>query len=129
MQGARKGLRACVLEVAPHVKFLHCMIHREALAGRCLEPEFRDVLQTSVKIVNFIKSRPLQSRLFATLCHEMGSDHEALLFHTEVRWLSHGKVLTRLFELREEVRIFLSDVVLPLLTICLTQSGSRASHI
>ena len=114
MQGARKGLRACVLEVAPHVKFLHCMIHREALAGRCLEPEFRDVLQTSVKIVNFIKSRPLQSRLFATLCHEMGSDHEALLFHTEVRWLSHGKVLTRLFELREEVRIFLSDCSSPL---------------
>ncbi|XP_030289596.1 zinc finger BED domain-containing protein 5-like [Sparus aurata] len=114
MQGARKGLRACVLEVAPHVKFLHCMIYREALAGRCLEPELRDVLQTSVKIVNFIKSRPLQSRLFATLCHEMGSDHEALLFHTEVRWLSHGKVLTRLFELREEVRIFLSDCSSPL---------------
>ncbi len=114
MQGARKGLRACVLEVAPHVKLLHCMIHREALAGRCPEPELRDVLQTSVKIVNFIKSRPLQSRLFATLCHEMGSDHEALLFHTEVRWLSHGKVLTRLFELREEVRIFLSDCSSPL---------------
>uniref|UniRef100_A0A3B4V8C9 HAT C-terminal dimerisation domain-containing protein n=1 Tax=Seriola dumerili TaxID=41447 RepID=A0A3B4V8C9_SERDU len=114
MQGARKGLRACVLEVAPHVKFLHCVIHREALAGRCLEPELRDVLQTSVKMVNFIKSRPLQSRLFATLCHEMGSDHEALLFHTEVRWLSHGKVLTRLFELREEVRIFLSDCGSPL---------------
>ncbi len=68
MQGARKGLRACVLEVAPHVKFLHCMIHSKALAGRCLEPELCDVLQTSVKIVNFIKSRPLQSRLF---CHTL----------------------------------------------------------
>uniref|UniRef100_A0A8C6SUE5 HAT C-terminal dimerisation domain-containing protein n=1 Tax=Neogobius melanostomus TaxID=47308 RepID=A0A8C6SUE5_9GOBI len=114
MQGSRKGFKACVLEVAPHVKFLHCMIHREALASKCLEPELRNVFQTSVKMVNFIKARPVQSRLFAQLCHEMGSEHEALLFHTEVRWLSRGKVLTRLFELREEVRIFLSDCGSPL---------------
>lgn len=114
MQGGTKGLKACVLQVAPHVKFLHCMIHREALASRCLESEFRSVFQTSVEIVNFIKARPVQSRLFAKLCHEMGSDHEALLCHTEVRWLSHGNVLTRLFELREEVHIFLSDYGSPL---------------
>uniref|UniRef100_A0A8C6S3X4 DUF4371 domain-containing protein n=1 Tax=Neogobius melanostomus TaxID=47308 RepID=A0A8C6S3X4_9GOBI len=114
MQGSRKGYKACVLEVAPHVTFLHCMIHREALASKCLEPELRNVFQTSVKMVNFIKARPVQSRLFAQLCHEMGSEHEALLFHTDVRWLSRGKVLTRLFELREEVRIFLSDCGSPL---------------
>ncbi|CAL8260012.1 unnamed protein product [Merluccius merluccius] len=37
------------------------------------------VMFSSVKIVHFIKCRPLQSRPFATLCHEMGSDREALL--------------------------------------------------
>ena len=66
-------------------------------------------MKTSVKIVNFIKSKPLQSRLFEKLCEEMGSNHKSLLLHTEIRWLSRGKVLTRLAELRREVAIFLEN--------------------
>jgi hypothetical protein len=65
------------------------------------------VLDEAVKVVSFIKARPLNSRLFSALCNEMGSDHEHLLLHSEIRWLSRGKVLTRLFELRDEVRLFL----------------------
>ncbi|GLV36007.1 hypothetical protein CBL_21388 [Carabus blaptoides fortunei] len=37
----------------------------------------------------------------------MESEHEHLLLHAEVRWLSRGRVLKRLFELREEVQSFL----------------------
>jgi hypothetical protein len=39
----------------------------------------------------------------------MGSEHEQLFLHTEVRWLSRGNVLTRFFELADEVRILLCD--------------------
>ena len=39
----------------------------------------------------------------------MGSDHQNILFHSEVRWLSGGEVLKRLYELREEVELFLTD--------------------
>ena len=39
----------------------------------------------------------------------MGSDHQNLLFHSEVRWLSRGEVLKRLYELRKEVEPFLID--------------------
>ncbi len=37
----------------------------------------------------------------------MDSDHKSLLFHTEVRWLSRGKTLTRILELRDEIIDFL----------------------
>jgi hypothetical protein len=59
----------------------------------------KNVLNPSVKIVNFIKSR----RLFERLCQELGSIHKSLLLHIEVHWLPRGKVLTRLAELREEI--------------------------
>lgn len=57
--------------------------------------------------VNYIKTRPLKSQLFSALCEEIGADNTAVLFHSEARWLSHGKVLSRVFELREQILIFL----------------------
>ncbi|XP_039627331.1 zinc finger BED domain-containing protein 5-like [Polypterus senegalus] len=109
MSGINSGLIARVKEIAPDVVWIHCSIHREALATKKMPPRLKNFLDTAVKVVNYIKARPLQSRLFHIICQEMGSTHLQLLLHTEVRWLSRGKVLTRLFELREEVRIFFTD--------------------
>lgn len=114
MVGHRNGVVARVKTVAPLMSSVHCSLHREALATKKMPTDLRCVLDEAVKIVNFIKTRPLQSRLFRLLCEEMGSDHVQLLLHTEVRWLSRGRVLSRLFELRNEARIFLSDSKFPL---------------
>ncbi|GBM60584.1 Zinc finger BED domain-containing protein 5 [Araneus ventricosus] len=87
----------------------HCILHRHALAMKKMPPFIREVLSETVKIINFIKSRPKNNRLFKILCDDLGSLHTSLLFHPEIRCLSRGKCLIRLFELRNEVGIFLRD--------------------
>ena len=69
----------------------------------------KQVLSDNVKVVNFIKARALNHRIFKTFCQEMGAEHKVLLYHTEVRWLSRGQVLKRLFELQKEVSTFLKN--------------------
>ncbi|XP_026821623.1 zinc finger BED domain-containing protein 5-like [Rhopalosiphum maidis] len=109
MCGKNSSVVTRMLEVSPNALWTHCNIHREVLVSKHMPDNLKNVLNTSVKIVNFIKTRPLQSRLFEKLCEEMGNSHRSLLLHTEVRWLSRGKVLTRLVELREEVALFLKE--------------------
>ena len=108
MTGRISGLVTHVQHLAPLAKWTHCMIHRESLASKKMPECLDSVLKQAVQIVNLIKAR-LNARLFSLLCQEMGAEHEQLLFHTEVRWLSRGRVLHRLQELRSEVKTFLVD--------------------
>lgn len=114
MTGRHSGVAARIREVAPEMRWTHCSIHREALAVKKMPDNLKSVLDSAVKTVNFIKARPMNARLFRVLCEEMGSEHVQLLLHTEVRWLSRGKVLSRLFELHKEVQMFLQDTNFPL---------------
>ncbi|CAG5015817.1 unnamed protein product [Parnassius apollo] len=107
MLGSRSGFVQLVKEKNPNVITIHCFIHRQALAAKTLPNELYDVLKLCIKIVNYIKKSALNTRLFAALCEDLGTEHKTLLFHTEVRWLSKGNMLTRLFELRDEVIQFL----------------------
>ena len=94
MTGYRSGVVAKIKEVAhKEMLFTHCIIHRKHLASRKLSPDLKNVLTNAVKIVNAITSRPLNSRLFQALCESMDLQHDHLLLHAEVRWLSRGRVL------------------------------------
>lgn len=106
MVGKLKGTVSRIKHVAPNCTSSHCILHRHALVAKHIPPDLKNVLDEAVQIVNYVKSRPLQSRLFAKACEEMGSQYQSLLIHAEVRWLSRGKVLARLFELRDELLVF-----------------------
>jgi hypothetical protein len=106
----QSGVVAKVKDVAPDVTWTHYFTHREALAAKGMPSKFKTVLEDNFRIINFIKARPLNSRLLSLLCDDMGSEHKQLLLHSEVRWLSRGKVLTRLFELRQEVLLFVKEI-------------------
>ncbi|CAI5781542.1 domain-containing 3-like [Podarcis lilfordi] len=114
MTGRLSGLTARIKEVAPESESTHCLIHREMLASRKMSPEFNSVLMDVVKVINHIKAHTLNSRLFEQLCEEMGAEYRCLLLYTEIRWLSRGKSLTRVFELREPLQRFLSEKKSPL---------------
>ena len=117
MTGRFSGVGARVKAVAKNCVLKHCIIHREALAVKPLssdkqrKTELESVLDIVVKTVNYIKcgGKGKSARVFQKLCEEMDSDNVILLLHTEVRWLSRGKVLTRLFKLRREISVFLAE--------------------
>ena len=107
MVGEGRGFAALVERQNPAIEITLCCIHREALMVKVLPTELSETMNDCISAVNFIKARALNSRIFSLLCEEMESQHQSLLFCTAVRWLSRGKVLARLFELRHEISQFL----------------------
>lgn len=109
MLGKSSGFTALMKNEIPDIVITHCFLHRHALASRTLPTNLKEIMMTAVRVVNFIRSRALHHRLFKVLCQEMGAEHEVLLYYTEVRWLSRGHVLKRLYELQEENSYFLIE--------------------
>jgi predicted CoA-binding protein len=62
--GRLTGLIARIREINPSVTWHHSCIHRESLVTKKMPVELKKVLNESIKIVNFIKARSLNSRLF-----------------------------------------------------------------
>jgi len=65
-----------------------------------MEENFNDILNQCTTIINFIRARAINSRIFSVMCEEFGSVYNNELFNSHISWLSQEKVLTRFFELR-----------------------------
>ena len=109
MLGQKSGFSALVKADAPHIIVTHCVLHRHALATKTLPPKLAEVLKIVVQCVNYVRNSALKHRIFKELCNEMGSEFEVLLYHSNVRWLSRGKVLNRVFAMRVELALFLRE--------------------
>ena len=67
MTGSHSGVVKHVHAVAPDATWVHyCSIHQEALAAKRTPDSLKDILDTTVKMFNFVKARP-QNSLFCTM--------------------------------------------------------------
>ena len=106
MTGCLKGFVSLVKKNKASVT-THCFLHREALVAKTIEVDMKTVLNQAVKMVNYVRQRPLKSRIFAKLCKSMESAHISLIQSSCIlRWLSRGNVLSRIYELRDNYSFF-----------------------
>ena len=66
-------------------------------------------MQEVIQVVYFVKTRALNSWLFAKMCFDFWSEHIHLLYHSKIRGLLREKVLQRLLELCTETEMFLAE--------------------
>ena len=60
-----------------------------------------------VRVINLIRARGLNHRQFKRLLDDMESEYSDVLYHSKVRWLSLGNVLRRVWNLIEEILLFM----------------------
>ena len=110
LTGKNKGMVALLSnkvreECGQSLMSFHCIIHQESLCKAALQ--FKHIVDPVVSVVNIIRARGLNHRQFISLLEDMDAEHSDVLYHNNVRWLSVGNVLKRVWDLREEIVIFL----------------------
>ncbi|CAM4695462.1 unnamed protein product [Leuciscus chuanchicus] len=91
---------------------MHYIIHQEALCAKTVQ--LGDVMNTVVKTVTIIRARGLYDREFQAFLSDVDAEYGDVLYHSEVRWLSHGYVLQRFYSLRSEIDQFMKEKGRPL---------------
>ncbi|PNF26893.1 hypothetical protein B7P43_G15735, partial [Cryptotermes secundus] len=81
--------------------FLRCVIYQQAPCAKHVD--MSSVLKPVISIVNFIRCHALNHRQFRSFLEECDSELIDLTYYTAVCWLSCGKVLSRFFQLRNEI--------------------------
>ena len=108
MIGKDAGFVAYLRKKAPGVLVNHCILHLQALAAK-RSLDLDQVMQQVVDVVSAIMSEKLPHRQFQQLLVELESNYTDMVYFTQVRWLSKGKVLDRFVNLLEEIRVFIID--------------------
>lgn len=109
MVGRTQGLIGRMKEPQPNLLAFHCIIHQSVLCAK-LDAKFKDVMTTSMKLINFLKAKSaLRHRQLRAFLESCDTERNDLLTHNEVRWLSKGNALARLWKLQPEILLFLDE--------------------
>lgn len=112
MVANKNVLGYCLRKRKINVPIYQCIMHQQPLFTKdlCLH----DAVIISYKIVNQIKDGPSALNLkFKSLLNELDADYEDLNLNTDLLWLSKGKCLQKLFNLRKEVFLFFTQNINP----------------
>jgi hypothetical protein len=82
----------------------HCMIHRQVLCSMILS--MPEVVPAVTKLVNCITSNSLSQRHIRAFLKAGDSEYDDVLFYCDIRWLSRGKMLLTVYELRNDIMQF-----------------------
>lgn len=112
MVGKKEGLTKLIEDHAVLVgnKSLmryHCIVHQENLCAKALKMD--NIMQIVIKCVTFIRARGLNHRQFQDYLKIMEADSGDIVYFSEVRWLSRGKMLKRFYDLRNEIKSFMES--------------------
>ena len=110
MVGENKGFTKMVEDKIGHpILKLHCIIHQENLCAKISNSDLNKVMATVTKIVHFLVAHtsPMQWE-FQAFLEEVDRAYKDIPLHSNVRWLSCGKVLERFVECFDEIKILLS---------------------
>jgi len=92
MTGKCNGLVTCVQQIShKNIISTYFFIHREHLTAKDTNENLFDVLNISIKIVNFIPANAVNTSIFKVMCEEMGLGIKNVILHTYVQWLSREK--------------------------------------
>ena len=72
--GNRLGFAALMRKEIPNQKVTRCLLRRHAPAARKLPLNLKKTLDGAVKVVNMIRERALNHRVFLSLCEEIGKE-------------------------------------------------------
>jgi hypothetical protein len=64
------------------------------------------------KLIYFIRSKALNHRQFEEFLAEFDSDFGDVIYNTEIRWLSRGAMLKRIYNLKNKLQAFIDIRIL-----------------
>ncbi len=93
MTGQKTGLVGCLRNEGVTCPILHCVIHQESLAAKCIYS--CDIMTNVTKIINFIRggNKALRHRLFIKFLKENKFRCFNISLYSQIRWLSATKSL------------------------------------